>query len=588
MRVSKGRSCLALMLLLVCAKVAHAQVTAHLSRSIVYEGEQITLTIRAEGSTKREAPDLSPLETDFEVLGTSKSEQFRSINGQTSHSTEWTIGLVPRKLGKLNLPPLSVGQEVTYPLQLEVIAIDEQDPNNQAPLLFIDTQLDNNTPYVQQQTILTVKLYIGAELKEGTLSEPSHSQFVFEPLGEQKRYDEIKYGIRYSVVERRYALFAQQSGDYDIEPILFSGTIIDPDSRVNTPNFGANGWRQFRPAVRKLTRKSPEIPIKVQPKPSQVTHHWMPATSVKLSQSWSQTLDDLKLGEPLTRTLNIEVVGQRASQIKNIELEAIEGWQIYPDQAVTDTQISTDGVTGVLQRKFAMVPERPGEIQIPALRIHWWDIISDQPRTAELQAQSVQVMASQLNAHSNSSLNDNPIPLSRLEMEHTPLVGAERQNSSNLFWKWLALFALVGWIVTLGFFWFHPKSGMSLNVLNRSKNSPKRKLSIPSTISSHAKIFKALEEMDAPALKESLIIWSRNTFPEENINTLTHLADFIQQQEFKRWIRKLESSLYSQKELEPLRLQKETIKLWLDREIELHDDKNPPTKPKIPPLYPIS
>ncbi|HBC57749.1 MAG TPA: hypothetical protein DCZ03_11340 [Gammaproteobacteria bacterium] len=579
---------LMLIMLLTVSKVSHAEVSAHLSRSIVYEGEQVNLTIRAQGSTKKDAPDLSPLEADFEILGTAKSEQFRSINGQTSHTTEWTINLIPKKLGKLELPPLTVGHEVTYPLQLEVIAIKELDTHNQAPLLFIESNLDNDNPYVQQQSILTVKLYIGAELKEGTLSEPNHSQFVFESLGEQKRYDELKYGVRYSVVERRYALFAQQSGNYVIDPILFSGTIIDPDATENSQSFGNRGWRQFRPAVRKLSRKSPEISIQVQPKPNDVHVHWMPATSVKLTEDWSRPLDALRIGEPITRTIRLEVTGQRGSQLKNIDLQPIQGWQIYPDQATIDTRISSEGVTGILQRKFALVPESPGETLIPALKIHWWDTISDQPRIAELPDQIPQVLATQAHAGTNLLPQDSPVPLSRLEMKQNSSDGSDVHYSDYQFWKWLAVMSVIGWISTVGFFWLRYRKGIEPKKFEPSNKPTNHGNPITVRNSTQTQIFQALEEMDTEALKESLIHWSQNTFPQANIKTLIHLADFVQQTEFEHWIRKLESSLYGQNGNMTIHLQKATMKQWLDNEVELHKANKQENPSKLPPLYPAS
>ncbi len=65
-------------------------------------------------------PDLSPLQRDFEVLGTSTSSQFSMINGRTSSLHRVAGAIVPRRSGDLTIPALQSGSERSQPLTLKV------------------------------------------------------------------------------------------------------------------------------------------------------------------------------------------------------------------------------------------------------------------------------------------------------------------------------------------------------------------------------------------------------------------------------------------------------------------------------------
>ena len=47
------------------------------------------------------------------------------INGRTSSWREWQVVLAPKRLGKLSVPALSVGNAKTPTLSLEVLAADQ-------------------------------------------------------------------------------------------------------------------------------------------------------------------------------------------------------------------------------------------------------------------------------------------------------------------------------------------------------------------------------------------------------------------------------------------------------------------------------
>ncbi len=117
----RARSLLtALTLLSAIPGLLHAAVTASLDRDAIHTGDTATLRISTTGEDKGKRPDLTPLQKDFEVLGTSSSSQIRIINGQHSEKREWLIELAPLGKGTITIPALSVGNSKTAALTLQV------------------------------------------------------------------------------------------------------------------------------------------------------------------------------------------------------------------------------------------------------------------------------------------------------------------------------------------------------------------------------------------------------------------------------------------------------------------------------------
>ena len=62
----------------------------------------------------------------------------------------------------------------------------------------------------------------------------------------------------------------------------------------------------------------------------------------------------------------------------------IDGADIYPDKATTQNRDAGDVVTGERERKFAIVPNRPGRLTIPSIGIAWWDVVHDRADSASV------------------------------------------------------------------------------------------------------------------------------------------------------------------------------------------------------------
>ncbi len=117
------RACL-LLGILTWAHAATGEVRTIVEPRLVDEMETVRLTLRAEGATRSDAPDLTPLEIDFEVLGTQTSSRISTINGRTNSLLEYQINLRPRRTGEITVPALRVGDQFSEEIVLVVRPLD--------------------------------------------------------------------------------------------------------------------------------------------------------------------------------------------------------------------------------------------------------------------------------------------------------------------------------------------------------------------------------------------------------------------------------------------------------------------------------
>jgi hypothetical protein len=110
------------LVLLLASQPLWAEVHASLSRQTIYEGDTVSLNIVTNEAGQGANPDLSVLQKDFDIVGTSSSQQTSIVNGNRSQTHQWAIELSPKRGGELSVPSIRVGSEKTPSLRLTVTA----------------------------------------------------------------------------------------------------------------------------------------------------------------------------------------------------------------------------------------------------------------------------------------------------------------------------------------------------------------------------------------------------------------------------------------------------------------------------------
>ena len=109
------------LLLLLAWQAAMPAVIARVDRDRVERNESFALELIVD-SAADVSPDLSVLDADFHVGQTSRLSNTRIVNGEITRSMSWTITLMPKRAGRITIPPITVGSEQSNPLTISVSA----------------------------------------------------------------------------------------------------------------------------------------------------------------------------------------------------------------------------------------------------------------------------------------------------------------------------------------------------------------------------------------------------------------------------------------------------------------------------------
>lgn len=186
------------LLLLTLGGTLQAAVSLTADRNPVRVNESFTLTIQLDGQETDE-PELAPLTSVLDVLGTSQETRTTIVNRQIQSVTSWHVSVMARDSGKLVIAPVKVGKQQTNSLEITVQAADSGPRSEQDIYLEVDAQ--PRSPYVQQQVIYTIRLVSAVVTADERLSEPRllTGEAVIEQIGDRKIFT-VQRGDRKSVV----------------------------------------------------------------------------------------------------------------------------------------------------------------------------------------------------------------------------------------------------------------------------------------------------------------------------------------------------------------------------------------------------
>lgn len=522
-------ACLLAAGLLLLSLPAAAGVQLQLDRSRITEGETVTLTFLTDDPRQSLEADFSPLEKDFEILDRRSETQLSIVNGRQAAVVRLLLTLEPRRAGELVIPVIEFGNSRTRETVLQVDKAPELAPG-ELPPVFIEVEVAprQGPYYVHAQLGLVVRVFYQQNLSEAAISQPEPSPASVRLLQETP-YQAERGGERYRVLERRYAIFPERSGELVLPAMQLSGRLVERrDSSIWQPTVQG----------RRITVKSEPQQLQIEPRPASYTgSDWQPARSLDLSQRISGT-DALRVGEPVTRTVIIDAVGLEENMIAEPAWPELSGARIYPDQPQGISRDNGEWVLGHKEFRYAVVPEQEGELVLPELTVHWWDTENDRQQTAVLPAQVLNVRPSALVP---------PVPeaLSGATSE-TAVPGGQPAPSTgpgtSTYWRWLTLLFAGLWLLTLLFFWrFRGRRGGSL--------TPVRAMVAGETELLDG-LRRACERGDVTAARLGLLAWLREFGPEPAHGSLLEFAIRSGDPALRDGIYELDSRGFRQKAVE--------------------------------------
>ncbi|HKT42031.1 MAG TPA: BatD family protein [Rhodanobacteraceae bacterium] len=505
-------------------------VRAFLDRSHVSLGDTVTLNIQSNGPLG--TPDLTPLEQDFQVLGTSNSSSVQIGNGKTVRTTQLGIALKPLHAGTLTIPALDVGGAQTQPLTLQVGAAPTGGSGRTGDPVFMETSVLSSSPYVGEQTVYTVRLFYLPGV-DGSLGDPGADGASLVKLDRDHRYTVDRNGYAYQVIEYSWALIPQRTGTITVRGPTFQGQKLatgnpgtwfnDPNALLNNPNAFLNG--QMPGIGAPVSATAPVIRIDARAAPAHAGKPWLPARDVQLKLTGLPANGEVTAGVPLTVTLSVSATGQPADALPEPELPAIAGARVYPDQTRDSTDDSDQWLQGTRTRNFAIVPQRDGKLTIPAITLDWWNVANDRAEQASVAARTLQVTgAIMAGASAPGPIASSTAPgVVRPASPAAPAAAAHPRNGgAPWFWRAIALASLALWllmIIATATWWLvrrkpEPVAGGEApgDAARAVAGTARAPSGSPRTLQAEA--LEAARSGDAAACEHALLAWARVFRPD--------------------------------------------------------------------------
>ena len=206
-------------------------------------------------------------------------------------------------------------------------------------------------------------------------------------------------GASYAVQRREYSLFPQRAGSYTLHG-------IDVEVQVASAGGGTSGPQQLRTQPLQLSVQSRPLNDTVEPVDARKSYfselqqaesslsaaasNWV-ADAVDLSQTFSSSLEDLKVGDMVERRVSIRASGTLGMLIPPMRWPRSDNFsQRSLNSDITDSTDRGEFVgTRTEIRQYTLLSE--GQITLPALKVSWWD--GAEWRVNTLAAQTINVNA---------------------------------------------------------------------------------------------------------------------------------------------------------------------------------------------------
>ncbi|WDK01338.1 BatD family protein [Xanthomonas campestris] len=371
----------------ILALPAGAVTRAWLDRDSIDAGDAVTLNI--ETDQRGAEPDYGPLRGGFGLGAKNANQQMQVTNGSVTIRALFGVVITPRQTGEIIVPAIRVGNERTEPLRLQVVAtaVDAGAPGDAGASAargneeaFVETQVDDPQPYVQQSVGVMVRLYYATQLASGELDLQAPDGASLQRVGDDVSSARAVNGRQYNVVERRYLLVPERSGRLVVPPARFNGRAV---GGFFDDYFGrGNG---------ELNARSASIPLQVRAQPANAPQPWLPLRSLTLR--YTSTPQRATAGEAAQIVVEASARGATQAQFPELPTPSVQDAQVFAEPAQYEERFVDGSPQLRLTRRYSIVPNRAGPLLIPGLQVAWWDVGAAAAKTASLPDLTLDVAA---------------------------------------------------------------------------------------------------------------------------------------------------------------------------------------------------
>ena len=235
-------------------------------------------------------------------------------------------------------------------------------------------ELPAGGPYVGEMFLLRIRSNIRANINLDEFRQPDLEGFDWQQYGVDLAVDDMIEGFRVPGVERTLALFAQRAGRLSIGGFTRHVTIqLGSGERV----------------VADFVSPPLEIDVRAHDGVGAAGAWWLPARSVKLSETWQPRPDRIGLNETARRVVVLEIDGVTAERLPPLPPLRVPGLIAFAAPVERETLITLEGPRVRATYRWDVRPVSDDPARTPAIHVPWFDISARVMRDAALPERKV-------------------------------------------------------------------------------------------------------------------------------------------------------------------------------------------------------
>lgn len=373
------------------------EIKASISADKIGTDDVLIYTVTIKGINNPQPPELSHFK-DFKTVQTSRSSEFRFVNGVASYYTNFLFYLMPLKTGKLSLPPVTYQHEgreyKTQSFAVEVVKgslspspsqpgrsrawpfeSDEDDLmssfRRQRRPQEIDVKVipvvSGKNVTIGEQIMFKVLLYTRNTIRGFDLiSNQSIPGFWQEWYSRDKSLNVEKKVINgkvYTIAEiMKAVLFPTKSGAIKIPSLKFKLGVVDVDSF------------SILSTTRPVYRSTPELTVNVSPLPANAMG--LPVGQFRLKVI--PTKNEVDVNDILS--LKIRITGSGNVKTLNVpEIKTGSYYKVYPAKMSRGFNFQKESLSGFVEAEVPVSFKQTGLISFPPIEFNYFD-----PKSSEV------------------------------------------------------------------------------------------------------------------------------------------------------------------------------------------------------------
>ena len=299
----------------------------------------------------------------------------------------------------------------------------------------IEAELSQSVPWLHQTVLYTVRLFTDRAVKTLDTVFPTTGGIAIEMLDGPDPSVRMQGRRPEYVTEYRFAITPLRSGAISVPPIKLKGTL-------DTAQQWYGGFPAAAPVQGEAFDVSLQKPgmLQVRP-PNPLVQPWLPLHDLQLSGE-VRAPGDIQAGEPIALTVRISAIGTPGDLLPSIQSQLQnDDSRVYRDSVTTGQVLASDGMElhGTRVEYYTLIPSRGGKLNLPTLRVDWWNLDRQRAESAQLPLQSVRISG---------------LAGSRA-MDGIPT----REREHSLFFV-VIISALVGYLASFLITWRHMRGGL--------------------------------------------------------------------------------------------------------------------------------